>query len=139
MKMIKSLINKLNIFKRIKRLENDFDSADYRMTQFKEKTYSRYWDEKLKLTKLWLKMNALQDKNKTHINCFNGSENSHLLYLIKELEDKIKNLEEGAKLDDDMRVGKCPDEIKNSMQLICDWDKCNCWKERIVSEAKEVK
>ena len=135
MKMIKSLINKLNIFKRIKRLENDVASADYRMTQLKEKTYSRYWDEKLKL-------NALQAKNKTHINCFNGSESSHLLYLIKELEDKIKNLpnfENTYVGDDDMRVGKCPDEIKNSMQLICDWDKCNCWKERVVSEAKEVK
>jgi len=28
----------------------------------------------------------LKNENKTHMNCFNGSESSHLLYLIKELE-----------------------------------------------------
>lgn len=32
------------------------------------------------------RIQKLEDETKTHMNCFNGSESSHLLYLIKELE-----------------------------------------------------
>jgi len=39
------------------------------------------------------KIAKLEDENKTHINCFNGSESSHLLYLIAESERKINEIE----------------------------------------------
>mgnify|MGYP003651374179 CR=1 FL=1 len=37
------------------------------------------------------RLKKLEDETKTHMNCFNGSESSHLLYLIKELEKYHKS------------------------------------------------
>lgn len=36
------------------------------------------------------RLGKLEDENKTYINCFNGSESSHLLYRIRTLEDNVK-------------------------------------------------
>ena len=39
------------------------------------------------------RLKKLDDKIDTHMNCFNGSESSHLLYLIAESERKINEIE----------------------------------------------
>ena len=38
------------------------------------------------------RLKKLEDENKTHINCFNGSESSHLSYLINELQLSLESL-----------------------------------------------